>query len=66
MKFPALGKRIMQHGANGAPTPEFLDWRQAESDDFGKLFEGNDRWLDSRGDLVVTADADKDEEQAVL
>ncbi len=65
MKFPDLRKRIMQHGSNGAPSQEFLEWREAESDDFAKLFEDNDRLLDSRGELVVTADAVKDEEQVV-
>ena len=53
VKFPALGKRIMQHEANGAPTKEFVEWRERDSDDLGKLFETSDLGLDSQGDLLV-------------
>ena len=60
MKFPALGTRIMQHEANGAPTREFVDRRERESGDLGKLFEPNDLLLDSGGELVVEANADEE------
>lgn len=63
MKFPAPGARIVQHEANGGPTQGFVDRRERESDDLGKLFEPNDLLLDSRGELVVEANAD--EERAV-